>query len=152
MSASDTIFNRIAWLCSRREYCSRGVLDLLRRKGVTGRDADEILGKLRAGRYVDDGRYARAFARDKALLSGWGPRKIACALSSKGIPPEMVKKALEEVGEEESTARMREVIANKWRSLRNQEPQERRMRVLRFAMSRGFDYGAVTEVLDSLEE
>lgn len=92
MSASDTIFNRIAWLCSRREYCSRGVLDLLRRKGVTGRDADEILGRLRAGRYVDDGRYARAFARDKALLSGWGPRKIACALSSKGIPPEMVKR------------------------------------------------------------
>ena len=32
MSTSDTIFNRLAWLCSRREYCSSGIMDLLRRK------------------------------------------------------------------------------------------------------------------------
>ena len=77
----------MAWLCSRREYCSRGVLDLLRRKDVTGEEAAAVLERLRSERYVDDARYARAFARDKAALSGWGPRKIAFALSAKGIAP-----------------------------------------------------------------
>lgn len=152
MSASDTIFNRIAWLCSRREYCSRGVLDLLRRKGVTGQDAAAVLERLRSERYVDDARYARAFARDKALLAGWGPRKIAYALASKGISPEIAAAAMKEVGEEEGRSRMREVICAKWRSVKAAGLQERRAKVLRFALSRGYDYAAVAEVLDSLEE
>lgn len=142
----------MAWLCSRREYCSRGVLDLLRRKGVTGEEAAAVLERLRSERYVDDARYVRAFARDKAHLAGWGPRKIAFALSAKGIAPDVVKAALEEVDEGESARRMREVVEVKWRSVKAVTPFERRQKVLRFALSRGYDYERVTEVLDSLEE
>lgn len=151
MSASDTIFNRMAWLCSRREYCSRGILDLLRRKGVDGADATAVLDRLRAEGYVDDARYARAFARDKALLSGWGPRKIACALASKEIPPDTLRSALGEVEEAGSARRMREVVLGKWKSVRAASPAERRAKVLRFALSRGYGYAAVSEVLSSLE-
>lgn len=156
MSASDTtsdvLFNRIAWLCSRREYCSRGVLDLLRRKGVTDEDAAAVLERLRSERYVDDARYARAFARDKAHLAGWGPRKISYVLASNGIPADVVRAAIAEVEEGESARRMREVIQVKWRSVKAVTPFERRQKVLRFALSRGYDFVAVTEVLDSLEE
>lgn len=151
MSTSDTIFNRLAWLCSRREYCSSGIIDLLRRKGVEGKEAAAVLERLRAERYVDDARYARAFARDKAHLAGWGSRKIAYALASKGIPAKTVKEALSEVEDGESTRRMEEVIRGKWRSVKAATPQERRVKVLRFALSRGYDYAAVMKVVSSLE-
>ncbi len=151
MSTSDTIFNRLAWLCSRREYCSSGIIDLLRRKGVEGKEAAAVLERLRAERYVDDARYARAFARDKAHLAGWGSRKIAYALASKGIPAETVKEALSEVEDGESIRRMEEVIRGKWRSVKAATPQERRVKVLRFALSRGYDYAAVMKVVSSLE-
>ncbi|HIR33462.1 MAG TPA: RecX family transcriptional regulator [Candidatus Coprenecus merdigallinarum] len=152
MSVSDTIFNRLAQLCSRREYCSRGVLDLLRRKGVGEKDAEAVLERLRADRYVDDARYARAFARDKALLAGWGPRKIAYALSLKGIPEDVVQAALAEVGEDERFRRMEEVIRGKWRSVKAVTPQERRAKVLRFALSRGYDYAEAAEIISSLQK
>lgn len=151
MSVSDTIFNRLAQLCSRREYCSRGILDLLRRKGVGEKDAEAVLERLRAERYVDDARYARAFARDKALLAGWGPRKIAYALSLKGIPEDVVQAALAEVGEDERSRRMEEVIRVKWRSVKAVTPQERRAKVLRFALSRGYDYASVMRILSCPE-
>ena len=105
MSTSDTIsnpdavFGRMAWLCSRREYCSTAVLEKLRQKGLDDKDAARE-------RYVDDARYARAFVRDKALLSGWGPRKISFALSAKGISKDVVEEALGEVSPEDSEARM----------------------------------------------
>ena len=152
MSVSDTIFNRLAQLCSRREYCSRGVLDLLRRKGVGEKDAEAVLERLRADRYVDDARYARAFARDKALLAGWGPRKIAYALSLKGIPGDVVQAALAEVGEDERFRRMEEVIRGKWRSVKAVTPQEHRAKVLRFALSRGYDYAEAAEIISSLQK
>ena len=151
MSVSDTIFNRLAQLCSRREYCSRGVLDLLRRKGVGEKDAEAVLERLRAERYVDDARYARAFARDKSLLAGWGPRKIAYTLSLKGIPEDVVQAALAEVGEDERFRRMEEVIRGKWRSVKAVTPQERRAKVLRFALSRGYDYASVMRILSCPE-
>lgn len=151
MSVSDTIFNRLAQLCSRREYCSRGILDLLRRKGVGEKDAEAVLERLRAERYVDDARYARAFARDKALLAGWGPRKIAYALSLKGIPEDVVQAALAEVGEDDRSRRMEEVIRVKWRSVKAVTPQERRAKVLRFALSRGYDYASVMRILSCPE-
>lgn len=152
MSTSDTIFNRLAWLCSRREYCSRGVLDLLRRKGVAGEEAVAVLERLREEGYVDDVRYARAFARDKALLSGWGPKKIAYVLTSKGIAADVAKAAISEVGEQESASRMKAVIKGKWKSVKSADVRDRRAKVLRFALSRGYDCAAVIEVLDSLEE
>lgn len=152
MSTSDTIFNRIAWLCSRREYCSRGVLDLLRRKGVAGEEAVAVLERLREEGYVDDGRYARAFARDKALLSGWGPKKIVYVLTSKGIAADVAKTAISEVSEQESASRMKAVIKVKWKSVKSADVRDRRAKVLRFALSRGYDCAAVIEVLDSLEE
>lgn len=151
MSVSDTFFNRMAWLCSRREYCSSGVLDLLRRKGVRGEEAEEILRRLCSERYVDDDRYARCYARDKSLLAGWGPRKIAYALSSKGIPPETVQAALNEVEKDKSLLRMREVISGKWNTVHASTVQERRIKVLRFALSRGYDYAEVMKELESIE-
>ena len=118
---------------------------------MEGKEAAAVLERLRAERYVDDARYARAFARDKAHLAGWGSRKIAYALASKGIPAETVKEALSEVEDGESTRRMEEVIRGKWRSVKAATPQERRVKVLRFALSRGYDYAAVMKVVSSLE-
>ena len=76
MSTSDTIsnldavFGRMAWLCSRREYCSAAVLEKLRQKGLDDKDAAAVLERLVMERYVDDARYARAFVRGRGVGGG----------------------------------------------------------------------------------
>lgn len=151
MSVSDTFFNRMAWLCSRREYCSSGVRNLLLRKGLNSEETEEILNRLCSERYVDDVRYARCFARDKAMLAGWGPRKIAYSLSSKGISSDIIQDALGGVEEEESRRRMREVILCKWKTVQAATLEERRLKVLKFALSRGYEYRTVMRELESME-
>lgn len=152
MSTSDTIFKHMAWLCSRREYCSQGIMELLRRKGVGESDANEILSRLRQQKYVDDARYAGSFARDKALLSGWGPKKIVYELIVRGIPEETIRSALESVDEDGSLRRMEDVIRVKWNATKAPSLAERRLKVLRFAVSRGYSYTQVKKVLDDLED
>lgn len=154
MSTSDTIsnldavFGRMAWLCSRREYCSAAVLEKLRQKGLDDKDAAAVLERLVRERYVDDARYARAFVRDKALLSGWGPRKISFVLAAKGISREVVEEALGEVSPEDGEARMCQVLSAKWKSVSGKTLYERRTKLLRFALSRGYSYEAVLRFLD----
>ena len=78
--------DRLRRLCSRREYCKSDIL----KKATTALDGDKeaaakVLDILVSEKYVDDLRYATAYAREKAMISGWGETKIRYMLSAKRI-------------------------------------------------------------------
>lgn len=110
--------------------------------------AEEVVAKLVEERYVDDLRYATAFARDKASIAGWGEAKIRYMLSSKGIDRELIAQALDEVDDKRAETRLEKLIENKVRSLKD-DPQ-RRLKLLRFGLGRGYSYDQVTEMIDKM--
>ena len=135
--------------CSKREYCRSDI----RRKAMEKLDwdssaADEVLASLVEDGYVDDLRYASAFAREKAALTGWGPVKIRFALSSKQIPRETIDKAMEEVDNEKAAARLQRLLESKYKSL--QGDPEIKLKLLKFALSRGYDYDSIRQSVDDL--
>ena len=136
-------------LCSRREYCRKDIL----KKVMTALDGDaakaeEVVGKLVEERYVDDRRYAAAFARDKASIAGWGAAKIRYMLAAKGVDREIIASALEEIDVNRADARLEKLMENKARSLKD-DPQ-RRIKLLRFGMGRGYGYEEVSSVIDRI--
>lgn len=110
--------------------------------------AEEVVAKLVEERYVDDLRYATAFARDKASIAGWGEAKIRYMLSSKGIDRELIAQALDEVDDKRAEIRLEKLMENKVRSLKD-DPQ-RRLKLLRFGLGRGYSYDQVTEIIDKM--
>jgi regulatory protein len=143
------VADRMRALCSRREYCRKDVM----KKVMTALDGDvakaeEVVAKLVEERYVDDLRYATAFARDKASIAGWGEAKIRYMLSSKGIDRELIAQALEEVDDKRAETRLEKLMENKVRSLKD-DPQ-RRLKLLRFGLGRGYSYDQVTEMIDKM--
>ena len=143
------VLTRLQTQCSRREYCSREVYA----KAVKALEGDEsgaaeIVEALEKDGFVDDGRYAAAFARDKSALSGWGPVKIRSALLARGVPREAVLEALETVDPDRATARLEKVLETKWRTLRD-DPQGR-LKLIRFALSRGYDYDPVRPLVERI--
>lgn len=146
----DRVLNNLRRQCSRREYCSRDVL----KKAEKALDGDreqamKILGTLVADGYVDDSRYAEAFARDKSSISGWGDVKIRYMLSAKGIDKETISKALEEIDARKADERLRKLMENKYKSLRD-DPQWK-MKLLRFALGRGYSYDDVSDILEEID-
>lgn len=140
-------------ICSRREYCSADIAEKLKRKGLSAADAAKILQSLRNGKYLDDSRYAAAFARDKSSLAGWGPTKIAFQLRRKGISDEIVKEALGEIDSSKAAARLDEVLGWKWKDLRREvDIQKKRIKALRFALGRGYSYEEALAVIKKLEK
>ncbi len=135
--------------CSRREYCSADVFAKVL-KAVDGdrEAAQEILEALQAEKYVDDLRYASAFARDKASLSGWGPVKIRFALAGKGIDKTTVDAALGEIDAAGAAGKMENVLRSKYRTLR-EDPQVR-LKLLRFGLSRGYGYEEIRPVVERI--
>ncbi len=146
------MLSRMQALCSRREYCSQDI----RRKLTAGKtpctpeEADALIRALKKDRYLDDARYAGAFARDKASLTGWGLSRIRYALAAKGISEEDIRQALETVDAGRSSDRLRRLLQTRMKALAS-DP-DRRRKLLRFALSRGYSYDEVSEILQELTQ
>ena len=110
--------------------------------------AEAIADQLVKEKYIDDQRYATAYARDKASISGWGAAKIKYMLASKGIDRGVISEALGDIDDGRAAARLGKLMENKARSLKD-DPQSR-MKLLRFGLGRGYGYEEVTEVIDKI--
>ena len=79
--------HRAAALCSSSEHCIADIREKLSRWGIGEPDARTIVERLVQERFIDEGRYAIAFAKDKFRFSGWGRIKSAmpCNRNESGI-------------------------------------------------------------------
>ena len=149
MEEYSKVLDRLQAQCSKREYCSSDIL----RKGLSAFDGDReqasrLLESLIQDRFVDDLRYATAFAREKSRLTGWGPAKIKYMLVGKGIPKSVVDEALREIDPDEAQRKMRSVLEAKYRTLAG-DPQEK-FKLLKFGLTRGYEYDAIAPVVDDI--
>lgn len=147
----ERVLDRMRNLCSRREYCRTDIM----KKVMTALDGDrekseKIVATLVAEKYLDEFRYASAFARDKSSLSGWGPTKIRYMLSSKGIPGDVIERALEEIDESKAGMRLEKLMENKFKVLKD-DPQCR-LKILRFGLSRGYGYDEIQQEYEKLQK
>lgn len=149
MSDFNKVLNNLRRQCSRREYCQSDVLKKAE-KALEGdrQEAMTVLATLVEEKYVDDRRFAEAYARDKAAIAGWGAVKIRYMLSAKGVDRDVISQALEDIDLKKADDRLRKLLENKYRTLK-EDPQWK-MKILRFALGRGYSYDEVNEVLKSL--
>ena len=143
------LIDRLRRLCSRREYCMSDIL----KKAATALDGDrdaaaKVLDVLVSEKYVDDLRYATAYAREKAMIAGWGETKIRYMLSTKRIDRALVDQALTEIDSSKADSRLQKLLENKARTLKA-DPQIR-LKLLRFALGRGYQYDDVVRVLQDI--
>jgi len=138
-------YERLADACSRAEYCTYELREKLRRWRIAPADAESIVRRLSEERFVDDARYARAFARQKSEYGRWGRRKIACALAAKRIGRAVATEAMNAIDANVYEASLRAVISARARALGPEAltTYEGRTRLFRHAVSRGYE----TEVI-----
>lgn len=144
------ILSRLRNLCSRREYC---VSDI-REKALKALDddaagADAVVESLIEDGYVSDLRYCAAYAREKSSISGWGEVKIRHALSCKGISRDDIDAGIAEIDAGRAAARLERLLAVKRKAL-GDDPQWK-IKLLRFALGRGYRYDDVTAAVSALE-
>ena len=143
------MLGRMMRLCAGRECCRSDI----RRKlaALPPADAEDILATLCREGYLDDARYARAFARDKSALQGWGSLKIKLALQNKQIDDATIAQALEEIDGPAADARMEQLLRAKWKTLaREEDPARKEAKLFRYAMGRGYGYDEIKRMYDHL--
>ena len=142
----EKALDKMRRMCSRREYCVSDIRSKLM-KELEG-DTEEVesaLAELKQERYVDDLRYATAYARDKASIAGWGSTKIRYMLSAKGIAKDIITEALNEVDDSKASSRLEKLLEHKYKSLK--DDSQWKIKLLRFALGRGYTYDEVNDLI-----
>ena len=137
-------------LCSRAEKSSGDALRLMSGWGLSSADARKVLSRLESERFIDDRRYAEAYVREKTALNGWGVYKIRRMLCSKGIAPGIIESALRGVDVTMASDRLRELLERKSASIRGGNDYDLRGKLMRYGLSRGYEYDQVSEVVDEI--
>lgn len=143
------VLDRMRTLCSRREYCRSDIM----KKAVTALEGDRdeaqrLIDKLISEKYIDDRRYASAYARDKSSIAGWGAVKIRYMLLSKGISEDDIVSALADIDDGRASSKLYKLLETKARSLKD-DPQKS-LKLKRFALSRGYSYDEVSKMVDTI--
>lgn len=148
-------FNKAAAYCSRCEHCLSEVKEKLCQWGVFDELVHQrIVSQLMDEGYVDEGRFCRAYVRDKFRFNHWGRQKIAMSLCQKGLPSALVDDVLDElITDEDASEAAFKVLQAKVKSVRADNPYELYSKLMRFAASRGIErsvaYQAINRLVDA---
>ena len=148
----EEALNRVASYCSAAEHCRAEVNEKLQRWGIAYETIARILERLETEKYIDDERFCRAIVNDNFRIAKWGKMKIAQGLYMKKIPSDVAWRHLNEIDDEEYLSILRDLLASKRKSIHAKDDYELNGKLMRFAMSRGFELKDIRRCIELPEE
>ncbi len=146
---AEQALSQLMRLSSRAERSSGDARRLMARWGVPEGEREGVLRKLMDMRFIDDRRYADAYVRDRSRFGGWGIHKIRAGLIAKGVSADIISEALTQLSSVAPEGKLRKLLERKAPKVRAENNYELKTKLIRFLLSRGFEYD---EVLNEVEQ
>ena len=143
---------RLAALCAQAEHCEYEMQEKMRRWEIADDAQARVMQRLITERYVDDERFARAFANDKVKYNKWGRCKVEQAMWLKHIAEDIRQRVLDSIDDEEYIAILRPLLQQKRRSVKAHNDYELRQKLIKFAIGRGFTMDIIKQCISIDDE
>lgn len=152
----EIALQRLTALCASAEHCEYEMMEKMRKWEVEESDRERIMAYLRQAKFVDDERYAHAFVSEKVRYNKWGRRKVEQGLWAKHISEDIRQRVLNEVDDSQYKLVLTDLLRSKRRSIKAADGYEMNRKLIKYALSRGFDYSIIKQCLnygdDTFEE
>jgi len=148
----EEIQRKMEHFCAYRERCHKEIEQKLREFHLIPEGQSQIIQHLIAHNFLNETRFASAFARGKFRIKKWGKRRIIQELKQRDISAYNLKKALAEIDDATYNEVFYELTQKKWESLKDLSKQKRSQRFISHFNYRGWESGLIYERLRELEE
>lgn len=144
----EEALEKLKHYCSFQDRCHQEVRDKLQSFNLSKEVMDEIIVKLIEERFLDEERFARNYVRGKFRNNEWGRLKIIQGLKQKGIHENLIQIALNEIEEDEYHKVLKKQLDKKWEQLGIERLNDKRHKVARFLIQKGFEQELVWQYLN----
>ena len=147
--SAEEAYKKLAERCSKSEICTGEALDKLRQWSINSTEANKIVQRLVDERFIDDERFAGIWVRERLYNAHWGLLKIRNSLRLKQIDTDIIDSAISEnLDQDKYCANLAAALRSKARSLPSPLSYENKMKLARFALSRGYEPNLVKEMVN----
>ncbi len=143
----EVALQKLQAYCAYQERCHSEVTKKLRDLGIFGDTADAIMGQLIEDNFLNEERFAKAYARGKFRMKSWGKMRIQQELKMRYIPDYSIQQAMKAIDTEGGYLETLErVIARKALEYADNDPQKT-SKLFAYAFRRGFESELISQVL-----
>lgn len=137
--------------CAYQERSQQEVRDKLYEWGLWTDAVENIISQLIGSNFLNEERFAKAYAKGKFNQKGWGRIKIKQGLKFKRVPDVLIKKALQTIDASAYFNSLEQVIIKKSAVLTEKDPYKRKYKLQQYALGRGYETDLIAEVLKNSE-
>jgi regulatory protein len=140
--SKEQIIFKLEAFCAYQERCTQEVRTKLERLGADESLSIEVIKHLTDHRFLDDKRFVEAYVQGKLRIKKWGRQKIKAALFQKRIDAKLIQEGIYAfISDDEYQQVIKSLIERKKRELSSEKnPQIKKQKLMRFLLSRGFQY------------
>ena len=149
--SKEKALSRVANLCARREYCVFDIETKLKRYNLEPDAIKSIVTHLIKEKYIDELRFTRSFIHDKVRFNKWGKVKIEFTLRQKRIPEDIVAEAFLDYTDDQLNDSLQDLLQAKWKTIKGNTEYDRKNKLIRFGLSRGFAMNIILECMKNLK-
>ena len=141
---------KLEYYCSYQERCHKEVQEKLRSFSVTSEEADAITVHLITNNFLNEERFACAFARGKHRIKKWGKKRITQELQFRNITTYNINKALQEINTEEYYNTFHELAENHWHNILERNEMKKKKKFCDYLLRKGWESNLIYEKLNEL--
>lgn len=120
--------------------------------GLYKKAVEIILSNLIEENFLNEERFAIAFAGGKFRMKQWGRVKIKYELKQKGVGSYCINLALKEIDEETYLTTLKTLATKKWESLKGEQYLNRQAKTTTYLLQKGFELHLISAVIDEIRK
>jgi regulatory protein len=138
---------KIEKFCAYQERSHQQVKRKLQGYGLNGMDADILLVELMHSNFLNEERFAMAYARGKFKIKGWGKAKIKQGLKREGVGEKLIQQALASLGMDDYLDTLNTLTTKKWPLIKGASHIEKVFKLKRYLLGKGYDFEAIDKAI-----
>lgn len=134
-----------AW-CAYQERCQQETRDKLYAWGLYPYLVENVIVELITSGFINEERFAEAYAGGKFRIKKWGRVKIKIELKKKKVSDYCIRKGLAVIDERDYHTTLKKLFELKSKLITEKHPLKRKYKVMQYLISRGYEPDLVREL------
>jgi regulatory protein len=146
----DEAQKRLESYCAYQERCHKEVTQKLYDMRMIPEARDQIIVHLLKHNFLNEERFAQAFARGKFRIKKWGKQRIQLELRRKDINKTLITIALKEISDADYYSTFHALAEKKADTIRETDKQKKRKKLADYLFYRGWESHLVYDKIREL--
>ncbi len=143
---------KLASYCAYQERSHYEVKNKLAEYGVFYNVAEQVIAELIIQNYLNEERFAKAFAGGKFRVKKWGRNKIKQELKLKQVSDYCIQQGMKEIDFDDYLQTLKEEALAKYDALKDKNYLIKANKTAKYLVSRGFETDLVWEIVKKINQ